>query len=76
MVAMRDGVELGDRPWTPSVTPAPTLLVPAADGKDLPQLLAYGLVPTCSPWSKGGSRRGVPGLPRHLAVRRGASRRC
>ena len=45
MVAMRDGVELATDAWIPSVTPAPTLLVRLPYGKDLPQLLAYGLVP-------------------------------
>ena len=45
MVAMRDGVELATDTWIPSVTPAPTLLVRLPYGKDLPQLLAYGLVP-------------------------------
>ena len=45
MVAMRDGVELATDAWIPSVTPAPTLLVRLPYGKDLPQLLAYGLMP-------------------------------
>jgi uncharacterized protein len=45
MVAMRDGVELATDAWIPSATPAPTLLVRLPYGKDLPQLLAYGLVP-------------------------------
>jgi len=45
MVAMRDGVELATDAWIPSVTPAPALLVRLPYGKDLPQLLAYGLVP-------------------------------
>src|ERR1700749_1670868 len=45
MVAMRDGVELATDAWIPSVPPAPTLLVRLPYGKDLPQLLAYGLVP-------------------------------
>ncbi len=45
MVAMRDGVELATDAWIPSVTPAPVLLVRLPYGKDLPQLLAYGLVP-------------------------------
>ena len=45
MVAMRDGVELATDAWIPSVTPAPTLLVRLPYGKDLPQLLAYALVP-------------------------------
>jgi len=46
-VAMRDG-PWGARPTAPgipSVTPAATLLAPGAPmGKDLPSLLAYGLV--------------------------------
>src|SRR5580693_958180 len=45
MVAMRDGVELATDAWIPSVTPAPALLVRLPYGKDLPQLLAYGLMP-------------------------------
>jgi hypothetical protein len=45
MVAMRDGAELATDLWIPSVTPAPVLLVRLPYGKDLPQLLAYGLVP-------------------------------
>jgi hypothetical protein len=45
MVAMRDGVELATDAWIPAVTPAPTLLVRLPYGKDLPQLLAYGLMP-------------------------------
>jgi uncharacterized protein len=45
MVAVRDGVELATDAWIPSVTPAPTLLVRLPYGKDLPQLLAYALVP-------------------------------
>src|SRR5580693_5194445 len=45
MVAMRDGVELATDAWIPAVTPAPVLLVRLPYGKDLPQLLAYGLVP-------------------------------
>src|ERR1700728_1135982 len=45
MVVTRDGVELATDAWIPSVTPAPTLLVRLPYGKDLPQLLAYGLVP-------------------------------
>jgi len=45
IVAMRDGVELATDLWIPSVTPAPTLLVRLPYGKDLPQLLAYGLMP-------------------------------
>jgi putative CocE/NonD family hydrolase len=45
MVAMRDGVELATDAWIPSDTPAPTLLVRLPYGKDLPQLLSYGLVP-------------------------------
>jgi uncharacterized protein len=44
-VSMRDGVELATDTWIPSVTPAPTLLVRLPYGKDLPQMLAYGLVP-------------------------------
>ena len=44
MVAMRDGVELATDAWIPSITPAPVLLVRLPYGKDLPQLLAYGLV--------------------------------
>ena len=45
MVTMRDGVELATDAWIPSGTPAPTLLVRLPYGKDLPALLAYGLVP-------------------------------
>ena len=45
MVAMRDGVGLATDAWIPSATPAPALLVRLPYGKDLPQLLAYGLVP-------------------------------
>ena len=45
MVPMRDGVELATDTWIPSGTPAPTLLVRLPYGKDLPALLAYGLVP-------------------------------
>ena len=45
MVPMRDGVELATDTWIPSGTPAPTLLVRLPYGKDLPTLLAYGLVP-------------------------------
>jgi uncharacterized protein len=45
MVTMRDGVELATDAWIPSGTPAPTLLVRLPYGKDLPTLLAYGLVP-------------------------------
>ena len=56
MVAMRDGVELATDAWIPSVTPAPTLLVRLPYGKDLPQLLAYGLVPNYSPSSKRVTR--------------------
>jgi len=45
MVPMRDGVELATDTWIPAQTPAPTLLVRLPYGKDLPQILAYGLVP-------------------------------
>jgi uncharacterized protein len=45
MVPMRDGVELATDTWIPSGKPAPTLLVRLPYGKDLPALLAYGLVP-------------------------------
>jgi putative CocE/NonD family hydrolase len=45
MVPMRDGVELATDAWIPSGAPAPTLLVRLPYGKDLPQLLAYGLTP-------------------------------
>ena len=45
MVAMRDGVELATDIWVPEASPAPTLLVRLPYSKDLPALLAYGLVP-------------------------------
>lgn len=45
MVAMRDGVGLATDLWVPAATPAPVLLVRLPYGKDLPQLLAYGLMP-------------------------------
>ena len=54
MVAMRDGVELATDAWIPSATPAPTLLVRLPYGKDLPQLLAYGLVPNVFALVKAG----------------------
>jgi predicted acyl esterase len=50
MVAMRDGVELATGAWIPAVTPAPALLVRLPYGKDLPQLLAYGLMPNIFAW--------------------------
>jgi putative CocE/NonD family hydrolase len=45
MVPMRDGIELATDTWIPSGPPAPALLVRLPYGKDLPALLAYGLVP-------------------------------
>jgi uncharacterized protein len=45
MVPMRDGVELATDLWVPDDSPAPTLLVRLPYSKDLPALLAYGLVP-------------------------------
>ena len=76
MVPMRDGVELATDAWIPDGPgPAPTLLVRLPYGKDMIGLYCYGLAPNVFALVEAGLRRGLPGLPGDVQVRRGVHAR-